>query len=176
MKLQNLHEASIDRSKYMKDFSADGATAVEGFISKLESSGLKVISYSPGHKDKTEVTIKLTSGVFNLVVDLSLEVNLKYRYYVSILIDKKYHATAESHFKDEVAAYFESNLEEAKLLDTLDEIAKAVVDTINSLTEWYMDVTGEYGKVKIYADWRGERKVTAIAGEFIMKDNKGQVY
>jgi hypothetical protein len=45
------------------------------------------------------------------------------------------------------------------------------------LIDWYFDINGEYGKVKMLVDTRSaENKVRAVAGDFTVNSNSGEVF
>lgn len=174
MKLQHLTESLFNRSKF-SDFDDDILDATEALVNQLGTGGQKPVDYfaEPGGN---EATVKLSNGVFDTIITIAKSGAGAYRRDLTIKINPKYHCSSESYFKDEISSSLGSGESKDDLLMYLDHAGEEVLDTLKSLEDWYMDVTGHYGRVKIYADWRGERKVTAIAGDFMLSSNSGKVY
>ena len=175
MKLQHLAESTFDKSKF-DVFGEEIEDAVEAFVGTISAKGFKLVAtdfYRSG------AFVKCSNGVFDIKLALDQQTDGKTTSYVTVLINQKYHCDKYPHFKDEISSSFNQNQSQDKLVQFLEFYPEQLLDELDQLAEWYMDVTGEYGKVKIYADWRGsisERKVVAIAGEFKIGANQGEVY
>lgn len=176
MKLQHLTESKLDKSKFPDVFSDELVDAVERLVEELATIGVKVVDYPSSSGPDIHAKVNLSSGIFDVNIELTASANRKIGYNVEVVIPPRYLATGQSYFKNEVTSYFDLGKEEVNVIGALDHLGPPLIDLLEQLTEWYMDVSGEYGKVKIYADWRGDRKVSAIAGDFDVKENQGKVY
>ncbi len=176
MKLQNLIESTLDKSKFPDEISDAVVDSIDHLTSELAECGLKITGYATPSRTSVTSQVTLTTNVFDVRIDVSVNINQEYQCYVSILINPKYLAKGQPYFKDEINSYFNNGLEEADMAKYFNTLAPEINATINKLIDWYMDVSGEYSKVKLFADWRHNRNVCALAGEFSIENNHGQVY
>ena len=69
--------------------------------------------------------------------------------------------------------------EEQKFIDGIKKIVEEILGLADTFHDWYLDVTGEYGKVKMYVDHKSKSdkpSIKALAGEFDINTKQHQVF
>ncbi len=180
MKLnQFLSEDSQIESEYLNKFGEETAHALKELEQKLNKLGLKIEKYKSGYEDD-DFGILFSNKIFDfwITVDIVSSGNKKhYNLAFRLGSNAAYSINARSV---EIAA------EETTVIPFTDyDLAKWIRNTmdfviapIDDLVEWYFDVSGEYGKVKLFVD-RGvldSVEVVAMAGKFNIEKKEGKVF
>lgn len=171
MKLQHLTESGFDKSQISNKFDSEIIESIDSFVTSITKAGLKFVKM----EDDGLTTITLSSSLLQVELEVGKTNPDNYLCEIRITITPTYLAVGQSYFKDSVNMYLPGGMTKDKAVKYLKD-TNEIIQTLNDINEWYMDVSGEYGKVKIYSDWRNERKVVAIAGDYTLSDRKSRVY
>ena len=124
----------------------------------------------------------------NSVFDLSIEIEADFHSSEEDYDDSDYSVNAtgtinEKYYVDEGATYVGEIIRDRYIsLDTLlstfedvgfeSEISK-LLEVLKDLTDWYFDVSSEYGKIKLHSV---KDDVIAVGGKFSTKNNEAKVF
>lgn len=176
MKLQNLVENVQQLTpNHFKDFpfAMDGVEAVMEFFDALK--GFKFVDVMVS---EDEVLIEVTNSLTNIWLNIAAEPNDNFSCTVQLSI-----ADALMAFPGGEQVLQNSGqglrLKESEIEAHLKgEYKEAIAKAAEAFSEWYFDMSGEHGKLKV-AIWRkgqtDDVKVVAIGGTYDMKNMNGKV-
>ena len=176
MKLQNLVESSQQLTpNHFKDFqfTMDGVEAIMEFFGALK--GFKFVDIQVS---EDEVSIEVTNNLVDVWLNIVAESN---QYFSCDLQLSIVDALLAFHGGEQVIRSFKHGLRmtESEVESLLKDTYKnAAVEAAEAFSEWYFDVSGEYGKLKV-AIWRkgsgDDVNVVAIGGTYDMNSLNGKV-
>lgn len=176
MKLQNLVESAQQLTpNHFKDFqfTMDGVEAVMEFFEALKGYKFTEISVM-----EDEVSIEASNNLVNVWLNIVAEPNHVFSCTIQVsivdsLLAWEGAASAIKTFGQGL------RLKESEIESYLKgEFKDAAVEAANNFSEWYFDMSGEHGKLKV-AIWRkgqsDEADVVAIGGMYNLKNMNGKV-
>ena len=174
MKLELLHEGQADWSEFEKAIPTNDFHHLMSLV-KMLTKGMsfshseaknKMTSYL-FHNSLVETELLIgVSGNENPYIMMMIQVRLSEKLMLS---DNQKDADTRSLMNFHLFLYDDKNKKEA------DQVVEVCQETINEFVEWYFDLSGEYGKVKLLQvqgstvegySRGGENRYVAIAGDF----------
>lgn len=151
-------------------------------LKSLATHGFKISEYTEDEDSDTFGAV-----VSNKVLDVLVEIQIlpgktvgseAYSLYIQLSINNDYSVHEGNTLPTEILNFTWKNLENENVLsDNIKRAGTTIEKMSSSLLDWYFDVNGEYGKVKMFVEKRGaENLVRALAGDFSLSQNSGEVY
>lgn len=189
MKLQQfLKENALQIDfEYLEKFREEVGDAIVDFENALTKKGFKIDEFMADADDENylgvvfsnkvldimfEVQIKSGSNSGDEILDLNIELSIADAYTIG----------EGNTLPSMIKPYRVLNIQprqEKKFIDGCVEAAKDILDFSDKFHDWYLDVTGEYGKVKLYVDHKSKSdkpSIKALAGEFDIGSQAANVY
>ena len=184
MKLKNFltessHSFDMDYTEKLRDEVTD---ALNDTFKALAPHGFSIEEYTE-EPDSDSFGVVLTNKVFDITLEVQISPGStpnseKYDFYWQLSIANAY---AVGEGQTLVTTLLSGNIARTDSSEVLTKaiiIAKKRLERVmKPLIDWYFDITGEYGKVKMFVEKRGaEDTVRALAGDFVLNSNSGDVY
>lgn len=179
MKLDFITESTADWSQFKDGLPADKYHDFIGVIETL-TKGFKFVSAS-----KVEDTDKNTTYLFsNSILEMKIMAGLSGKSeepyilaMISVLVSEKLMIAEakKTSSADRILLNFHLFMHDSNAIAEAGRVATETQKSINEFIEWYFDVSGEYGKVKMIQvqgsvvegySRGGENRFVAIAGDF----------
>lgn len=152
---------------------------MKNFEKFLNSHGFKFTEQIPSSDLETELIFN--SKLFE--IDFKIDFNHLQHYpsvqigiHCQLSINDEMAAGGGKTFATRIETFAWRNLDIDEFIDTIDTIERQLDGKIKAITDWYFDLSAEYGQVKMLVSDTGQRRIRAIAGDFLINDEKGDVY
>ena len=184
MKLDNFLKESaasfdFDYTEKLRDEVTDELNKV---FESMAKHGFKLDEYIED-KDSSDFGAVITNKIFDIVLGVQISPGAsanseKYDFYWQLAINNAYAVGGGKTYITTLASGGIARTENT------DDLVKGIViarkrleRVMGPLIDWYFDINGEYGKVKMLVDIRSaENKVRAVAGDFAVDSNFGEVF
>jgi len=172
---------------YLEKFRDEVGDAIVNFDDTLKSKGFKIVDMMAEPDDETYLGVVFS----NKVLDIMFEVQIKpgsnsgdeiLDLNIELSIADAYSIGEGKTLPTMIKPYRVLNIQprqEQKFIDGCAESVKDILDFSDKFHDWYLDVTGEYGKVKLYVDHKSKSdkpSIKALAGEFDIETKNNQVF
>ena len=172
---------------YLEKFRDEVGDAIVNFDETLNSKGYKIVDMLAEPDDENYLGVVFS----NKVLDIMFEVQIKpgsnsgdeiLDLNIELSIADAYTIGAGQTLPSMIKPYRVLNIQphqEKKFIDGCAEAVKDILDFSEKFHDWYLDVTGEYGKVKLYVDHKSKSdkpSIKALAGEFDIGTQAANVY
>ena len=188
MKLQQfLKESNGIDFEHLEKFRDEIGDAILGMETALKNKGFKFEEVTSEPDDESYFGVVFTNKVLDIFIevvmspgknpgdqdmDLVAQLSINDTYSIG---EGKTLPTAIREFRvDDIHPH-----EEQKFIDGSKKIVEEILGLADAFHDWYLDVTGEYGKVKMYVDHKSKSdkpSIKALAGEFDINTKQHQVF
>lgn len=136
---------------------------------------------------QTDLTLKFSNSVFDFLLEIEVDFESKftgeesfetasYSVNASGLINKNYYAPPGSSFVGPLVRL--RTMDKYEIIQLLEDAGfdsnmTDVLELIGKMTDWYFDITSEYGKLKLQSVEDG---VVAIGGKFSTEKQKAEIF
>ena len=184
MKLKNLltessTEFDFDYTEKLRDEVTD---ALNDTFKSLAPHGFKIEEYTE-EPDSSTFGVVLTNKMFDLTLEIDISPGSnpgseRYDFFWQLSISDAYAVGNGQTFVTTIASGNIARTDDSEILTKAVIVAQHRLEKMmKPLIDWYFDVTGEYGKVKMFVEKRGaEDTIRALAGDFKISVNQGEVY
>ena len=184
MKLQQLTESTSLSSDYLDKFRDEVGDAIRAFDKEMQAEGLKIIEFVNDPDDESEFGVVYSNKIVDVAFEISIVPGTRgvgseaYNLWVQISLADEYTVGAGHTHPSEIESFTVNKIEDEDALIVRIKLASNTAKKfIKPIVDWYFDVSGEYGRVKMYVETRDmENKLRAVAGDFNLIKLHGEVY
>jgi hypothetical protein len=167
---------------YTEKLRDEVTNELNNVFASMAKHGFKLDEYTED-KDSSDFGVVITNKIFDIVLEIQISPGSsanseKYDFYWQLAINNAYAVGGGQTY---VTSFASGNIART---ENTDDLVKGIViarkrleRVMGPLIDWYFDINGEYGKVKMLVDTRSaENKVRAVAGDFTVNSNSGEVF
>lgn len=189
MKLQSFlieNKSQLD-FEYLEKFRDEISTAIVDFQKAIEKKGFKISDLMSEPDDETYLGVVFSNKVLDIMLEVAiaaganagdeiLDLDLQFS------IADAYSIGAGNTLPTAIKTYTVHDVQphhEQQFVDGLKKATEDIIELSDKFHDWYLDVTGEYGKVKLYIDHKSKSdkpSIKALAGEFDIGSKLHQVF
>ena len=186
MKLTTLLNESSSQyfdAEYTDKFRDEVTDELNALLKAQAVHGFKVSEYTDD-ADSDTFGVTLSNKLFDLMIEIQIRAGRRgvgseaYDFYFQLAINDDYAVENGRTLPTEITSGSWSDLLDEAALNTHIKRASVNIDKlVKPLIDWYFDINGSYGKVKMFVEKRGaENMVRALAGDFFIPRFTGEVY
>lgn len=188
MKLQQLTEnkQQID-FEYLEKFRDEIGDSIVDFENALDKKGYKIVEFMSEPDDETYLGVVFSNKVLDIMFEVAIAAGRNsgdeiLDLDVQFSIADAFAIGAGNTLPTAIKTYRVHDVQphhEQQFIDGLNQAAKDIILLSDMFHDWYLDITSEYGKVKLYVDHKsssGNPSIKALAGQFDINTREQQVF
>ena len=188
MKLQQLTENKhqID-FEYLEKFREEIGDSIVDFENALDKKGYKIVEFMAEPDDETYLGVVFSNKVLDIMLEVQINAGQNsgdevLSFDIQFSIADAFAIGGGDTLPTAIKNYRVQNVQprqEQQFIDGMKKAAEDIIELSDKFHDWYLDVTGEYGKVKMYVDHKSRSdkpSIKALAGEFDIETRAHQVH
>jgi len=188
MKLTQLTEnkQQID-FEYLEKFRDEIGEAIVDFENDLDKKGYKIVDFMAEPDDETYLGVVFSNKVLDIMLEVQINAGQNsgdevLSFEIQFSISDAFAIGGGNTLPTAIKTYRATKIQphsEQQFIDGLKKASEDIIELSDMFHDWYLDITGEYGKVKMYVDHKSKvdkPSIKAIAGEFDIDSKKHEVY
>ena len=188
MKLQQLTENKhqID-FEYLEKFREEIGDSIVDFENALDKKGYKIVEFMSEPDDETYLGVVFSNKVLDIMFEVAIAAGRNsgdeiLDLDIQFSIADAFAIGAGNTLPTAIKTYKVHDVQphhEQQFVDGLKKATEDIIELSDRFHDWYLDVTGEYGKVKLYVDHKSKTdkpSIKALAGYFDIDSHAHEVY
>lgn len=186
MKLENFLKESntnLDIDQVSK-FRDEVAESLDKFSALINKAGFNIVEYITEPDHETEFGVVFSNKILDISVSIDIVAGNRgtnsesFNVYIDMSINDGYAVGGGQTLATTISSYSFSLLNnEESLIQKIDLVGPQLQKLASGITDWYFDVSSEFGHIKLFVEKRGaENLVRALAGDFTISKNSGEIF
>lgn len=169
---------------YLEKFRDEVGDAIREFDAKVAKAGFKLTEFTEDADSEDEFGVAYSNSILEISVYIKIVAGNRGTNSESYILNAQLSildalTVGEGQtLPSSIVSVYTTNInDEDALIKKLSEASEKILNAVKPIVEWYFDVSGEYGKVKMFVEKRGVNNlVRALAGDFDIDKGTGEVY